>query len=196
MIVCIHCDISLPSEWVLHLKDQHGIEATARQVSDSLTWLRDTLRTKAELTWLQYNHGTPGGYTHRRLENILSRRTQALGVDDPDTILSKSGLGWFFMYQKNYETALHHLKEALEARKRILGYQHLKTVDSMIAVARCLNDMGAENIELIKVFEEAVDAAKTVLAPGHPDKKYAVERLKYLRNIVPKMEESRSITQA
>lgn len=79
-----------------------------------------------------------------------------------------------------YATALDYFQQALEARKRLLGYRHPSTVNSRIDVAWCHCDMGSPNIQL---FEIAVEAAERVLAPSHVDRVRVIKALEYLRSI-------------
>ena len=132
---------------------------------------------EAELTWLLYELDLRQD-TGQKLENILSRRKGVFDSDHPDISLSKCGLGWFFRSEQQYQTALIYFQEALEARKRVLGMGHPKTVDSMIALAWRHKDLGLPNVQL---FEEAVEAAERVLGPYHKETPAAVKMLRHLR---------------
>jgi len=52
LIVCKHCGIALPSEWVRsHLKEQHVIETTDEQVSEFLALEEDALTVRQVGDW-------------------------------------------------------------------------------------------------------------------------------------------------
>lgn len=132
-------------------------------------------------SWRGYNdREAPKEVTRRKLQNILTRRQNELGADDVDTIASKGGLGWFYRDKKEYATALDYFKQALDARKRILGHRHPSTVSSMINVVWCDSYIGSPNIELFKI---AVEAAETVLALSNEDRVWVVKELEYLLSI-------------
>src|SRR5277367_762803 len=112
------------------------------------------------------------------LIDILSRRSEALGPNDGDTLVSKSGLGWYFREKQDHRTALKYCQEAMKGRKQLFGMCHPKTARSMIDVAWAHYHLGTPSIHL---FEEAVEVAARVFAQGNPDRREAVRMLKYLR---------------
>jgi serine/threonine protein kinase/Tfp pilus assembly protein PilF len=65
------------------------------------------------------------------------------------------------------ELALPHANAALDLRRRLLGQDHIATIESMNAVAYVLQDQG-RLADAESLFSEALERSRRALAPDHP----------------------------
>ena len=91
-----------------------------------------------------------------------------------------SALAATYHGQERYEEAERSCSLALEARKRVLGQEHPKTLFSMHNLAVTWNQLG-RTAEALSLMEACCKLREKVLGAEHPDTKSSFEVLNIWR---------------
>ncbi|KAI9853499.1 MAG: hypothetical protein M1813_002204, partial [Trichoglossum hirsutum] len=95
-------------------------------------------------------------------------RTEVLGKEHPDTLMSMSNLAMICLNQGKWEQAEVLEEQVLQTRKRVLGGEHPDTITSMNSLAATYRKRGRwEQAGVLQV--RALDICKRVLGEEHPD---------------------------
>jgi non-specific serine/threonine protein kinase/serine/threonine-protein kinase len=98
----------------------------------------------------------------------LEDATNALGADDPVTLRAKHGLGNFLKKGRaRYDEAESILLATLESRRRVLGPEALRTVDTMEALAD-VYDLTGRASQAQPLLVEAVSIREREMGPDDP----------------------------
>ncbi len=102
----------------------------------------------------------------RRYTETLKRQTDALGADDPDTLVTKYNLALASQKAGDTEGALEMLRSVHEARVRVLGEDRLPTINAQNEVAAMLNRLGRLD-QADEEYERLLPLQRDRLGPGH-----------------------------
>ena len=156
--------------------EARGNSITAREILDKASKEIDTGLAKDPETQAQMMHVMGKVYDklglYSRAQSLLTRavdiRRRVLGPQNPDTLMSMTGLGWTLREEGHYAEADKLVRETLETSRHILGPDDPSTLESMIVQAVILEDEGHYD-QAEKLYHETLDIRRRVLGPEHPD---------------------------
>jgi serine/threonine protein kinase len=136
-------------------------------------------RTEAELNWIvgvNYRAMGEAGIALPYLQRCVALRQQALGQEDPSTLIAQNSLAGAYEAAGKPDLALPLLEEAWRQRKVKLGTDHpdaLRALDNL-AVGYTSANLPDRSVPL---FEEAVKLREQKLGRDHPDMLHTIANL-------------------
>ncbi|MGA7931553.1 MAG: serine/threonine-protein kinase [Candidatus Sulfotelmatobacter sp.] len=103
----------------------------------------------------------------RQSERALELQDRVLGAENPNTLRTKSGLGWIAKLQGRYPEAEALLNQTLATERRVLGPEHPGTLTSMNNLAVVYMDEG-KYMQAEALDSQALEIRRRVLGPEHP----------------------------
>jgi tetratricopeptide (TPR) repeat protein len=124
----------------------------------------------------------------------LDLRINALGANDPDTLMSSACLAEALSHQGKYAEAEKLHRETLEIRKKVLGVEHPDVMNSMQYLAQALVGAGAYS-EAEKIHRATRDLRAKLLHPEHRSTLTSMSYLAEALNQQGKYEEAEQMHQ-
>ncbi|WP_308798348.1 FxSxx-COOH system tetratricopeptide repeat protein [Streptomyces sp. UH6] len=130
----------------------------------------DFTATRDTLDALVYTLHETGALTEQRqlLEHVLRAETCHLGLDHPDTLLSRNNLADTLRELGHYSEAVDLFREVLADQERVLGPDHPDTLSIRNNLATAISDLGGRQ-EAVALFREVLADQERVLGSDHPD---------------------------
>ncbi|MFF7447475.1 MULTISPECIES: FxSxx-COOH system tetratricopeptide repeat protein [unclassified Streptomyces] len=159
--------------WYLLDRDDTGT-ALPRLEDLHRTWTRqfgaDAEDTLFAAAYLARAHAATGDYAEavRLEEDLLARRRERLGENDPLTLRVAGNLATRLSQQGLTEEARELAERTLEAQRRVLGEDHPDTLHSAGNLAIYLAEQGLTE-EAHELAERTFEAQRRVLGEDHPD---------------------------
>lgn len=168
-----------PSEAGNSITTREILEKASKEIDTSLA--KDP-EVQAQMMYLMGDvYGSLGLYS--QAQSLLARAVEiqqrVLGSEHPDTLRSRSALGWTLRKEGHYAEAERLFRETLEIRRRVLGAEHRDTLISMRNLARILSLEGYYP-EADKLARETLAIQRRVLGPEHPDTLNSVANLAFI----------------
>lgn len=98
---------------------------------------------------------------------VLDRRSNTLGKDHPDTLVSVFGVASAYNGQRRYEDALKWYGQALAGRERVLGENHLDTLAVVGKMAAIFRIQKKPN-EALESYSRVLAGNERALGEEHP----------------------------
>ncbi|MCA9288361.1 MAG: serine/threonine protein kinase [Phycisphaerales bacterium] len=102
------------------------------------------------------------------LQEAVRVRSETLGPDDPDTLVSQASLGRTLQYAGRPREAEALFNSVLEARLRVFGDHDPATLDAMDRVADIAFTLGRQQ-DAERLYRQVLDARIALLGPDHLD---------------------------
>lgn len=114
---------------------------------------------------------------------VQEMNNRPIDTDDDPRLSSMHNLGYAYLQQNRLIEAELSFLRLIELQKGMLGTDHPNTLqlDSMNSLAYVWDVLGRTD-EAIKLMEECAQGCTRVLGPEHPDTKYSLTLLDYLRS--------------
>lgn len=104
----------------------------------------------------------------RQLERVVELRRQALGEENPDTLVSLRNLAGLYHGQTRYGQSEALYSKVLEIQGRVLPKDHPDLVESMLELATVYGDEG-KYAQAEPLLTNTLAIRRRVLGPEHPD---------------------------
>ncbi|HJO04722.1 MAG TPA: tetratricopeptide repeat protein [Acidobacteriota bacterium] len=127
------------------------------------------------------------------LERSLSTRSELLGDDDPQALMSKAHVIEVHSDLGDFEIAEQLGDEVLASRRRVLGQDHPDTIESMRMLVLAYNGQ-ARYGEATDLLRQTTEASARVLGEGHPDTLHSLVSLGALLQNPGRLEEAEKLT--
>jgi tetratricopeptide (TPR) repeat protein len=105
----------------------------------------------------------------KRLEvfqKLVAVQKDVLGINNPDTLLSMSGLAWVYYQHGMLQEARDLYQDVMEAQTKLLKRDHVDTLDSLCGQAWVYASLHEKEAAL-EMFEEVLQLQIRVLGADH-----------------------------
>ena len=143
-----------------HFRDAETLVDPNRNLGEWAT-LRDEI---ADLLVAQGKYS----YAEKLFRTIIAARTQALGLEHPDTLDSRHRLIYVLSRQTKFAEAEAEGREVLKLREKVLGLEHVDTIVSRYNLGECLVEQG-KYAEAETLYRQVIRLDERVLGPEHPN---------------------------
>lgn len=164
--------------------EARGNSITAREILDKASkeigaGLAKDPEAQAQMMYVMGDvYGNLGLYS--RAEPLLAKavdsQTQVLGLQNPDTLRSRSLLGWNLRKEGHYAEADNLYRKTLDMQRRVLGAEHPDTLSTMSRLSDVLAREG-QLPESEQLARETFETRRRALGPEHPDTLIAMVNL-------------------
>ena len=115
----------------------------------------------------------------RLAEQALLLAEEDFGIDDTDTLISVTNLGYLYLEQRRYADAEPLFARALAANERVLGKEHPNTLIFVNGLGYIYLKRG-RYVDAEPLHVRALDASERVLGREHPDSLVSLNNLGFL----------------
>lgn len=143
--------------------------------------IRVTMNYHAAAAWLQI---PASGIRSEHLKRAYFTFCKRVPADHPYRVTALYNWAWMLKYEKRFEEAEKHLRQAYLQSLKILGKQNMQTVMIMSTLAVCLTDLKREDQqdEAIDLFTFAISGAIEIL--GHREHPWVLEATRRMNEIL------------
>ncbi|MCI0364916.1 MAG: tetratricopeptide repeat protein [Phycisphaerales bacterium] len=168
-----------------HLASARQSEREARWAAEQMSDFLQRVLSSADPV-----QGSGVDMTARQMLDSAAERLEDELVDQPLIQAElRQTIGTAYASLGVYEPAEHHLRQALEVRRRHHGARHLDVAETMYHLANVLRETGSYQ-EAESLLSDALDVRRELAGPKHPDVAAALDSFAQLRHVRGEFQEA------